>query len=50
MKGIWVEEYDRLSDDLEREPTDREVENAVGDRLADIADRAKDAWKERGLG
>jgi hypothetical protein len=46
MKEFWIEEYDRLSDELEREPTGREVEIAVGDRLGDIADRAKDAWKD----
>jgi len=49
MKEIWIEEYDRLSDELDREPTDREIEIAVGNRLEDIADRAKDAWKERDL-
>lgn len=49
MKEIWIEEYERLEEELEREPTDREVEIAVGDRLGDIADRAKDAWKERDL-
>lgn len=47
MKEIWIEEYDRLTDELDREPTDREAEIAVGDRLGDIADRANDAWKDR---
>lgn len=49
MKEMWIEEYDRLSDELDREPTGREVDIAVGDRIGDIADRAKDAWKERDL-
>jgi len=49
MKEIWMEEYERLEEELGREPTGREVDIAVGDRLGDIADRAKDAWKERGL-
>jgi len=49
MKEIWIAQYDRLSDELGREPTDREVEIAVGDHFAGIADRAKDVWKERDL-
>ena len=49
MKEIWIEEYDRLSDELDREPTDKEVNDAFADRLGDMADRAKDAWKERDL-
>ncbi len=46
MKEIWCDEYERLMDELEREPTDKEVDDAVADRLGDLADRAKLARKD----
>lgn len=49
MKGLWFDAYERLYDELEREPTDAEI--AAGyqqevDRLCDAADDARK--RERG--
>jgi len=56
MKNIFIEEYDRLRDwALEAGMSEADADtyadacayDAMTDRIADMADRAKDAWKER---
>jgi len=58
MKELYIEQYERLRDDaieagFSPNEADRRAallaHDAMVDRLADMADRAKDAWKERGL-
>lgn len=56
MKELYIEEYDRLIEEaIEAGHSEEEAEriadvqayDAMTDRIADMADRAKDAWKER---
>lgn len=56
MKDIYIEEYDRILDEAIESGfpfADAEIiaeakaYSAMTDRIADMADRAKDAWKER---
>jgi len=58
MKDLYIEEYDRIRDDaieagMSEAEADRIAElrayDAMTDRIADMADRAKDAWKERNI-
>jgi hypothetical protein len=58
LKELYIEEYDRLRDEaLEAGKTEAEAEriaecgayDAMTERLYDMADRAKDAWKERDI-
>jgi len=58
MKEIYIEEYDRIRDEaIESGHDETEAERmaeagayrAMTDRYADMADRAKDAWKERDI-
>jgi len=56
MKEIYIEELERLtglyeeqgmSEDEARAEAEAQAYDAMTDRIADMADRAKDAWKER---
>lgn len=51
MKELWFEQLERLESELGYTPSDDEVNTAVKDRLAELADRAKDEAKyERNAG
>ena len=46
MRGIWFEEYERLSNEsADGEPDPVSVAEAVTERLANAADRYRDAQK-----
>jgi len=58
MKDLYIEEFERIvgeyidageSESAAAALAAREAYDAMTDRLADMADRAKDAWKERDL-
>lgn len=58
MKDLWIEECDRLAAEYEEAGmgedeaqalAERDASDAVIDRLADAADRARDAAKYEGL-
>jgi hypothetical protein len=57
-KDLWIAEYDRiytegldrgLPDGVAERIASRDAQSSATDRLADLADRAKDLWKERDL-
>jgi len=37
-KEIWCEVYDRLCEELERDPTDKEMDEAYADHFASLID------------
>jgi|LakMenEpi03Aug12_release.lakeMendotaPanAssembly.Ray.scaffolds.fasta_scaffold4185231_2 hypothetical protein len=50
MRGIWFEEYERRWNETEDgEPNPLAVTEAVTERLANAADRYRDAQKYEGL-
>jgi len=44
-KDMYIEAHEKLCEELEREPTDEEVEEKVIDMIATIADMGKDIRK-----
>lgn len=58
MKELYIEEMERLaalfedqgmSEDEAHAEAETQAYDAMTDRIADMADRAKDAWKERDI-
>jgi hypothetical protein len=53
MRGIWFEEYERIWNECaaanQPEPDAEQVTDAVTERLANAADRYRDAQKYEGL-
>ena len=40
-KEIWCEVWDRLNEELERNPTDKEMDEAYADHLGGLIDNAE---------
>lgn len=49
MRGAWFEEYERLWNENDGEPSPESVDEALTERLASQIDRAMDAYRERDL-
>lgn len=49
MGGVWFEEYERLWNESDGEPSPEAVNEAVSERFAVQADRLRDQWKERDI-